>query len=126
MRAVDTNVLVRLITRDQPKQVASAEEFVTKGAWVSLLALAETTWVLSAVYERRPEDIANALDMLLAHRHLTLQDPDVVSAALTHFRKKPTLGFSDCLLVEIARKAGHLPLGTFDRDLGKVDGAERV
>jgi predicted nucleic acid-binding protein len=126
MRAVDTNVLVRLITRDQPKQVASAEEFVAKGAWVSLLALAETTWVLSAVYERRPEDIANALDMLLAHRHLTLQDPDVVSTALMHFRKKPTLGFSDCLLVEIARKAGHLPLGTFDRDLGKVDGAERV
>jgi predicted nucleic-acid-binding protein len=126
MRAVDTNVLVRLITRDQSKQVASAEEFVAKGAWVSLLALAETVWVLSAVYERRPEDIANAIDVLLAHRHLTLQDPDVVSAALAHFRKKPTLGFSDCLLVEIARKAGHLPLGTFDRDLGKVDGAERV
>ena len=126
MRAVDTNVLVRLITRDQPKQVASAEEFVAKGAWVSLLALAETTWVLSAVYERRPEHIASALDMLLAHRHLSLQDPDVVSAALGHFRKKPTLGFSDCLLVEIARKAGHLPLGAFDRDLGKVDGVERV
>ena len=126
MRAVDTNVLVRLITRDQQKQVASAEEFVAKGAWVSLLALAETTWVLSAVYGRRPEDIANALDMLLAHRHLSLQDPDVVSAALTHFRRKPTLGFSDCLLVEIARKAGHLPMGTCDRDLGKVDGVERV
>ena len=126
MRAVETNVLVRLITRDQPKQVASAEEFVAKGAWVSLLALAEATWVLSAVYERRAEDIANALDMLLAHRHLTLQDPDVVSAALTHFRKKPTLGFSECLLVEIARKAGHLPLGTFDRDLGKIGGTERV
>ena len=126
MRAVDTNLLVRLITRDHAKQVASAEEFVAKGAWVSLLALAETVWVLSTVYERRPEDIANAIDVLLAHRQLTLQDPDVVSAALTHFRKKPRLGLSDCLLVEIARKAGHLPLGTFDRDLGKVDGVKRV
>ena len=55
MRAVDTNVVVRLITRDQPKPVAAAETFVAKGAWVSLLALAETTWVLSAVYDRRPE-----------------------------------------------------------------------
>jgi predicted nucleic-acid-binding protein len=126
MRAVDTNVLVRLITRDQLKQLASAEEFVARGAWVSLLALAETTWVLSAVYERRPEEIARAIDMLLAHQHLTLQDADVAAAALVHFRKKPTLGFSDCLLLEIARKAGHSPLGTFDRDLAKLAGAERL
>ena len=126
MRAVDTNVLVRLITRDQPKQAASAEGSVASGAWVSLLALAETTWVLSAVYARRPEDIATAIDMLLAHQHLTLQDPDVVSAALAHFRRKPTLGFSDCLLLEVARKNGHLPLVTFDRDLSKLPGAERI
>jgi len=126
MRAVDTNVLVRLITRDQPKQVTSAEEFVARGAWVSLLALAETSWVLSAVYERRPDDIAVAIEMLLAHEHLTLQDPDVASAALAHFRKKPALSLSDCLLLEMARKAGHLPLGTFDRDLGKLPDAERL
>jgi predicted nucleic acid-binding protein len=43
-----------------------------------------------------------------------------------HFRKKPALGFSDCLLLGMARKAGHLPLGTFDRDLGKLHGAERL
>ena len=126
MRAVDTNVLVRLITRDHPKQVVSAEDFVSKGAWVSLLALAETTWVLSTVYGLRPADIALAIDMLLVHQDLTLQDADVVSGALEHFRKKPALGFSDCLLLEMARKAGHLPLGTFDRDLGKLHGAERL
>jgi predicted nucleic-acid-binding protein len=126
MRAVDTNVLVRLITRDQAKQVALAEDFVSKGAWVSLLALAETTWVLSVVYDLRPPEIALAIDMLLVHQNLTLQDADVVSAALVHFRKKPALGFSDCLLLEMARKAGHLPLGTFDRNLGKLHGAERL
>ena len=126
MRAVDTNVLVRLIARDHPKQVVSAEDFVSMGAWVSLLALAETTWVLSTVYDLRPADIALAIDMLLVHEDLTLQDADVVSGALEHFRKKPALGFSDCLLLEMARKAGHLPLGTFDRDLGKLHGAERL
>jgi predicted nucleic acid-binding protein len=126
MHAVDTNVLVRLITRDQPKQVAAAEPFVAKGAWVSLLALAETTWVLSAVYERQPAAIALAVEMLLVHQHLTLQDADTVSAALAHFRKKPTLSFSDCLLLEIARKAGHLPLGTFDRDLAKLPDTRRL
>jgi predicted nucleic-acid-binding protein len=126
MRAVDTNVLVRLITRDDPKQAAAAEAFVAKGAWVSLLALAEATWVLSAVYQLRAPEIATAVEMLLAHKDLTLQESDVVSAALDNFRKKPALGFSDCLLLEAARKAGHLPLGTFDRDLGKLRGAARL
>jgi predicted nucleic acid-binding protein len=126
MRALDTNLLVRLIVRDHAKQAAAAEAFVAKGGWVSLLALAETTWVLSSVYDRAAADIANAIEMLLAHERLTLQDPDVVAGALARFRTLPTLSFSDCLLVEISRKAGHLPLGTFDRTLGKVDGAERL
>ena len=126
MRAVDTNVLVRLIARDDPRQVNAAESFVAKGAWVSLLVLAETVWVLDAVYQIRHGDIATAVEMLLAHKDLTIEDSDVVLAALGQFRLKPKLGFSDCLVLEIARKAGHTPLGTFDRDLGKLDGAARL
>jgi predicted nucleic-acid-binding protein len=126
MRAVDTNVLVRLITRDDAKQAVAADAFVEKGAWVSVLALVEATWVLSAVYGRSTRDIANAVEMLLSHRSLTLQDQDVVATALRTFRKQPALGFSDCMLLELARKAGHLPLGTFDRALGKLDGALAV
>ena len=126
MRAVDTNVLVRLVTRDDTKQVAAAENFVASGAWVSHLVLAEATWVLTSVYDRGPGEIATAVDMLLNHQHLTLQDPDAVAAAVGHFRRRPALGFSDCLALEIARKAGHLPLGTFDRNLAKLDGTERL
>ncbi len=126
MRAVDTNVLVRLVVRDDVDQVRAAEEFVGSGGWISHLVLAETTWVLDAVYERSAEQIATALDMLLNHAHLTVQDADVVSAAAENFRGRPALGFSDCLVLEIARKAGHLPLGTFDRDLAKIDGAVRL
>jgi predicted nucleic acid-binding protein len=126
MRAVDTNVVVRLIVRDHPKQAAAAEAFIAKGAWVSLIALAETTRVLSSIYARTAPDIATAIEMLLAHERLTLQDPETVAGALAQFRKRPAVSFSDCLLVEVARKAGHIPFGTFDRDLGKVDGAERL
>ena len=126
MRAADTNVIVRLVTRDDARQTAAAEAFVAKGAWVSHLALAEATWVLAAVYERDASQVATAVDMLLNHRELVLQDEDAVAPALANFRKRPALGFSDCLMLEIARKAGHLPLGTFDRDLGRLDGAEQL
>lgn len=126
MRAVDANVLVRLITRDDAKQVAAAEAFVAPGAWVPHLAVAEATWVLASVYNRGPEAIATAVEMLLSHEHLTVQDSETVAAAVAQFRRQPRVGFSDCLLVEVARKAGHTPLGAFDRDLGKLEGAQRL
>jgi predicted nucleic-acid-binding protein len=126
MRAVDTNVLERLIVRDDAKQVRAAEEFIASGAWVSHLVLAETAWVLDAVYERTREQVAKAIDMLLNHEHLTVQDADVVIAATENFRKRSALGFSACLVLEIARKAGHLPLGTLDRDLAKLDATVRL
>jgi predicted nucleic-acid-binding protein len=126
MRAVDTNVLVRLMTRDDVKQVAIAEAFVANGAWVPHLAIAEASWVLGSVYDRGHEAIATAVEMLLSHQHLTVQDTEAVAAAVALFRQQPKAGFSDCLMVEVARKAGHTPLGTFDRDLGKIDGAQRL
>lgn len=126
MRAVDTNVLVRLITRDDKEQVAAAEAFVEKGAWASHLVLAELTWVLVSAYDLDHTQVARAVEMLLHHEQISVQDADVVSAALENYRSKPTLGFSDCLILEIARKAGHVPLGTFDRNLSRLSGAERL
>jgi predicted nucleic-acid-binding protein len=126
MRAVDTNVLVWLVTRDDAEQVAVAEAFIAPGAWVSHLVLAEAMWVLASVYDLGPSAIVTAVEMLLNHRDLSLQDADVVAAALTHFRKRPKLGFSDCLVLEVARKAGHTPIGTFDRELRKLDSTQRL
>jgi predicted nucleic-acid-binding protein len=126
MRAVDTHVHVRLITRDDARQAAAAESFVGAGAWVGHLVLAETTWVLNAVYGLHPTAIATAVEMLLNHQHLTVQDAEVVAAALRHYRQNSRMGFSDCLVLEIARKAGHLPVGTFDRQLAKLDGAQKL
>ena len=126
MRAVDTNVLVRLATRDDAEQVQRAEAFVAHGAWVPHLVLAEAVWVLSAVYDRGSEEIATAVDILLNHEHLTLQDSDAVTAAVATFRSRPALGFTDCLVLEVARKAGHLPVGTFDRDFSKLANVERL
>ena len=126
MRAVDTNVLVRLITRDDSRQVESAEFFIENGAWVSVLALAEATWVLVSVYGVSSKALVRAIEMLLNHRDLVLQDAETVAAALELFRARPSLGFSDCLTLQLARKAGHLPLGTFDRNLANVEGTQKL
>ena len=126
MRAVDTNVLIRLLTRDDARQVASADAFIAKGAWVPVLALAEVVWVLATVYERNAGQLAVAIEMLLRHEHLTLQDADAVERALALHRSRPRLSFSDCLILELARKTGNLPLGTFDKTLAKVAGAQKL
>jgi predicted nucleic-acid-binding protein len=126
MRAVDTNVLVRILTGDDPRQCELAEAFVEEGAWISGVVLAETVWILSSKYGQSAADIDCAVAMLLSHDRLLLQDSDAVASALEQFRARPSLGFADCLILSLARKAGHLPLGTFDRALGRVEGVQRL
>jgi predicted nucleic-acid-binding protein len=126
MRAIDTNVLVRLITRDTESQTEAAEHFIKEGAWVPVLALVEATWVLDSVYELGPEAIATAIELLLDHKELVLEDSETIGDALKIFRAKPALGFSACLMLSMARRTRNLPLGTFDSGLAKVAGAQEL
>ncbi len=126
MRAVDTNVLLRLIVRDDADQAARAEAFVAQGAWVSLPVLVETTWVLKSVYGLSRQRIGTVLDMLVEHDRLTLQDEDAVRRACALFARGRSAGFSDCLIVEVARKGGHVPVGTFDTRMTRLDGTQRL
>ena len=126
MRAVDTNVLVRLIVRDDPGQIAAAEDFVAPGAWVSLLVLVETAWVLESVYGLGRRRIATVVGMLLEHDRITLQDEEAVRRAQVVFKRESAIDFSDCLIVEVARKAGHIPVGTFDKALARLEGARQL
>src|SRR5262249_35853566 len=81
------------------------ESFVNKGAWVSTLVLVEATGILTVVYALTNAEMATAIDMLLHHRDLTLQESYSVAAAPEQYRNRPALGFSDCLILEIAGKA---------------------
>jgi predicted nucleic-acid-binding protein len=126
MRAVDANVLVRLVVRDDSGQVEAAEQFISAGALVPLLALTEAAWVLTSAYHLTPQALITVVEMLLDHESLVLQESELVAAALKLFRAKPALGFSDCLILQSARKAGHLPMGTFDRNLARIEGATKL
>ena len=91
---------------------------------MSTLVLMEATWVLTAMRELTHAEIATAVDMLLHHRDLTLQESDSVAAVLEQYRNRRAFRGSNNRRTPTARKAGHLPLGTFDRNFSKLDGAE--
>ena len=123
MRAADTNVLVRVLARDDDAQTQLADSFVAGGAWVSLLVLQETIWVLERGYKVARDEQAIIVEMLLQHSTIALEMPDLITCALALF-KHGKIEFSDALALEVARRSGHLPLATFDKRLAKAVGAE--
>lgn len=126
MRAIDTNVLVRVVTRDDENQWRAADECIADGAWVSQIVLAETVWVLVALYGLPRPALAGVLEKLLRHVSIIVENPEIVEAALAQFKQSKTISFADCLILESARRAGRLPLATFDRNLAKLAGVERI
>ena len=123
MRAADTNVLVRVLARDDDAQTQLADSFVAEGAWVSLLVLQETIWVLERGYNVERNEQAVIVEMLLQHSTIALEMPDLIASALALF-KQGRIEFSDALVLELARRSAHLPLVTFDKRLAKTAGAE--
>ena len=126
-RAVDTNFLVRLLVADDTRQVTNAEAFLTQhgGVWVSHIVLVETIWVLKSVYRKTKETLAAVIDSLIENRDITLQKPNLVKLALASYRTSKA-DFSDCLILETARSEDLLPLGTFDKNLGKLTGTTNL
>lgn len=121
MHAVDTNVLVRLIARDDAAQTEAAETFVASGGWVSHLVLAESVWVLESVYALSKQQITTTITMLLEHRQLSLEAPDVVRTALSLYQAHNGVGFTDCLILAVAQVAGHTPIGSFDKKMSRMN-----
>lgn len=127
MLAVDTNALILAITGDDPAQSPVALEFIRAHSpvWVSSAVLIETIWVLESVYECAKPQIVEALNRIIKNKSLALENPQAARAALELFRSKGRLSFDDCMILEITRNAGHV-LITFDKALGKVDGAQAL
>jgi predicted nucleic-acid-binding protein len=127
MAAADTNVVLRLLLEDDDAQTRAARAFLrAKGPlFVSHVVLAEVVWVLTSVHGFERADVSAFVEMLLATDGFELQDPFAVKDALdAHGSSKAE--FSDCLVLAIARRSNALPLGTFDRKLARLDGAQRV
>jgi predicted nucleic-acid-binding protein len=116
MIAVDTNVLVRFLVRDNPRQAARAAALIrTNEIWVSKTVLLETEWVLRSLYGFSPESLVGALRALAGLPTMFLEDEVAVAKALDWF--KEGLDFADALHLASAGNAKEF--ATFDQKLAR-------
>jgi len=132
VRGLDTNILVRFLTADEPiqsevaRQLIETAEGTDERLHVSTLVLAELVWVLRGGRYALPRNaVADAVEALLDAGVFEIQDRDLVRSAVTAFRDGPA-DFSDYLIGEHDRRAGCTSTLTFDRRLAQADGFERL
>ena len=114
MVAVDTNVLVRFLTRDDPRQAARAAALLrSEQIWLAKSVLLETEWVLRALYGFAPDRVLEALQSLAGLPNVHLEDPPVVAGALEWSRQG--LDFADAL--HLASRGPAQTFATFDESL---------
>lgn len=119
MIGLDTNVLVRYIMQDDVPQARKATRLIeglnqSEPGFVSVVALVELTWVLSASYKLDRAQISETLDLLLRSKEILLDRADIVLQATRRFRSG-TADFADCLIDQIARSEGCSTTMTFDK-----------
>ena len=122
MIGLDTNVLVRYIVQDDPKQSAKAAQLIESAArrdddlFVGPVMLCELIWVLESAYEFPRAEIGNVVQQMLETEHLEIEPRDLTWQALADYRSIPA-DFADCLLGRMNQSAGCDTTVTFDRAL---------
>lgn len=121
MISLDTNVIVRVVTADDPDQLATALEVMKlDGLWLCKTVLLETEWVLRYSYKLSRKTILDTFLRLLGYPNLSVEAPEQVHLALEWYRGG--MDFADAL--HLAASAGADQFVTFDREL--VDWAEKL
>jgi predicted nucleic-acid-binding protein len=116
---LDTNVLVRYLTQDDPIQSPKATELIerrlteSKPGFVSLVVMVETVWVLDRAYGLAAQDIAAAIERMLQVDVLVVDKEQDVFAAMVAL-KLGRGSFADALIAELGTRAGCLHTLTFD------------
>ena len=127
--AIDTNVLVRLLVRDDEAQYAAAQRLVDQAAaeepvLIVLGALLETEWVLRSRYKLDKASIAGAFTALLESSDVEFEHPHTVEEALYVWTQHPGADFADCLLTARAAHLGRSRFLTFDAGAARLPGVE--
>jgi predicted nucleic-acid-binding protein len=126
MIGLDTNILVRYLTFDDPKQTTRALEVVDSlsienPGFISLVVIAELVWVLESFYKLTKTEVVSSLETLLRSKELTVERAEIAWQALNNF-KASRGGYSDCLIERIGHAAGCQYTLTFDQKASSAAG----
>jgi len=117
---LDTNVLVRYLTQDDPEQAAGATRLIEhelteeSPGFIGIVVLVETTWVLQRLYRVRAEEIRETVTHLLGSRTIVVENREVVARAIS-ICESNACSFADAVIVASALGAGCETIMTFDR-----------
>lgn len=126
MIALDTNVLVRYLVRDDEAQAATARSLMSsltadRPGFVCREVILELVWVLERAYGLSREDIADALEQLVSTDVLVIEAGAEVAQAAFSYGTGST-GFSDLMILAAAERSNAMPLHTFDRKAARQEG----
>jgi len=116
---LDTNVVVRYLTHDDPAQTATAVRVIDSlssesPGFLPLVVMAELVWVLEVSYRFKKHEIETVLETLLRSKELVVERAEIVWQALRKFRGSRA-DFSDCLIERCGHVAECLYTVTFDQ-----------
>ncbi len=124
MIGLDTNVLLRYLTQDDPVQSPRATELIShrlteeEPGFVSLVTILEVVWVLKSLYKHSRRQIANSIEMILAADTLDVQNEQQVYHAVVALRNG-TGTFEDALIGSLGIWRGCSATLTFDEKAGE-------
>lgn len=130
MIGLDTNVLVRYVAQDDPKQSPKATRLIESltgeaPGYVTVVSVVELVWVLTGCYGSTKEEVCEVLETLLRTKELVVAEADTVWKALRVYRDGKA-DFADCLIERSANAAGCTHTATFDRGAAKACGMELI
>ena len=130
MIALDTNVLVRYLVRDDIEQAEAARSLlesltVDRPGYVCREVIVEVVWVLERAYGYSRDQIATILEELVATEELIIESADDVGRAASSYRTGGA-GFSDLMILAASERVGAYSLYTFDQKAARLEGATLV
>lgn len=131
MIGLDTNILVRYLTQDDPRQSAKASEILERRltlrnpGYVSVVAMVETVWVLDRAYGLTAQEIAAAVERMLQVEVLLIENEQEVFSAMVAL-KQGHRSFADALIAGLGARAGCSRTLTFDQKATRLPGFQLV